>query len=862
MLLPTGMSAQDDAKETHPADTVASEVMEDKNPGFLGKIWQFFKFKENRDQSEQQRIQKVLNEMTGKNPELKIALDSVDQIKELLEKQNKEIIALQKNKGTDQEKSDTLEKIKITPSKLELGPQQQEKPKGFFKKMMQVFKFRENRDVREEKRIHEYIGNLIRKDTMKIDTTTVSTITGQFYRVDRELDSIDMLLDRFRIIARVADVELYDDDYDRFMLTKFDSITQNQEIDNLEHQTNLLIDALYTKLQEVTHSCTSEYLNEPDVPSFRGPKKDSVHVYKRCLKPLINVMGWHNTREKDNSENYNYNLLTSLNYDGYELYPDGTTKKVTDLNTEALPMAIKRAHKYGSDVYLTIHNNSRKEIHDFLSNEVAQSVLLAELKPLLHKNIINAINIYFADIYEVDKERFVLFIETIYQQLTDSKEITGSDFSPKLAITIPGIVNNRSRESIKAYDFAALNVFVSNYLVLTDKLINPSEVSVQSFSPLNSSQDSKSGTLTSTIDFYATNKEIPLSKLFITLGYSGIEWEVNARGEPKYDAVGKQIKYGDILDKYRNSNEVWMRKKNWFDPDQVTAVLGVVEYDKLEKNNAKYKQIWYDDARSLYLKYTWAKEKKLGGVALTEIAFDDGGSRFGDEYLRLWKTLGAALVKIDSVSHSVKTLPDLTYNDYIKRFYNDLKWAMLNEPAKNEEWEYKDFLDREVKEVEEKTGVYTFKNGFIGFNKSYFLGDKVKDYRKVGYEDPELDTRDQSLYAFLRWRIYARIFLIAFFFFSAIAGVFYYKKVWYLRYPPKKKLTGRVLNIFRIIFFLSAIASLLGYLYFEPEVDIGGSANQWIALDTLSILLVIGCVIGIWITPFLKRTTLVPKDMP
>jgi len=49
-------------------------------------------------------------------------------------------------------------------------------------------------------------------------------------------------------------------------------------------------------------------------------------------------------------------------------------------------------------------------------------------------------------------------------------------------------------------------------------------------------------------------------------------------------------------------------------------------------SNNEYHQVWYEDSSSLAYKYDWIKEKKIGGIGIWALGFDNGHSE-------LWKLL-------------------------------------------------------------------------------------------------------------------------------------------------------------------------------------------------------------------------------
>ncbi len=276
--------------------------------------------------------------------------------------------------------------------------------------------------------------------------------------------------------------------------------------------------------------------------------------------------------------------------------------------------------------------------------------LFADLEPLLNKDIFNGINIYFEELPSNCNDLFTNFITKF------GKKLKNYDAPLKLMITIPAIVDDRSLEEIKGYDFDALDKFTDYYLILTDNMINSQRGVPQSLSPLYKRSNDITGTVQSTIEFYS-NEGLEKSKLFIIVPYSGVEWQVNLNGDLSKNTIGKELKYGEILEKLDSLRDRRAIMVEGYNPKEVSTYA--VFHEQNKEGTDRYKEIWYDDPQSLYHKYDWAVKQKLGGVSLRDMGYDDGAKRYGDQYLELWKVLAAATSKIDTCIIKVdsKSLP-------------------------------------------------------------------------------------------------------------------------------------------------------------------------------------------------------------
>ncbi len=381
------------------------------------------------------------------------------------------------------------------------------------------------------------------------------------------------------------------------------------------------------ELKSVTHSC-----------SCSEQKQDAALIKKDsfCLSPKLQIIGWHKSGEGSRFKNYNYKYLTAINLYGYELAADGTPKNPKDWNAFSKDGGvIKYAQNNCTDVYLTVYNKSPSEISKFLKNEAAQDRLIGKLKEYAASKEIMGINIFFENIHSQDSRVFLRFTQKILQGLKNN------DSQFIINISIPAIYNAESLRKVSAYDFEALNSMVDNYLVLTDTMTNYKTNQSQSSTPLHGIEDHGYGTIESTIDFYG-NSKIPLSKLIISVSYAGLKWPVSDF-TGKVNRIGpgpSKIPYNKIVQAFLNNNDPNISIEQGFDAVQAAAYLNIKETNKTFEPS--YTQIWYDNSKSLKMKYEWLLENGLGGVSIQGLGYDDG-------YSELWDALGATLIRIDSI---------------------------------------------------------------------------------------------------------------------------------------------------------------------------------------------------------------------
>lgn len=506
---------------------------------------------------------------------------------------------------------------------------------GFLKKVLQTIKFKENRDSKEQERIYQFVLKLIEEKDLNIDLNLneIATVLDSIQKADslkfheintnvvKNKEAIDSLKIKAEASFKVA----------------LDSVI-NEQLIGKKLQQDKKEDSLLKKIKSVKYTCEC----------LKNKRYDT--IYKYCLKPKTKIIGWHNIWSKEKYKNYNFNYLSALNLYGYELDIDGSAKNQDEIDEfKKTGGVIEFAQSNGTDVYLTIFNKYPLEINKFLNDSKAQENLVNKLFLLYNENCINGVNIYFEGVLKEDADRFSLFIKTLYSKFEEYENLHKNHID--LHITIPAIYNDISLVEASAYNFAELNLLVDYYLISTDRMTRFKNNWAQPENPLNGEKKSKFGTINSTVNFYSNGK-IPLNKIIISVSYLGIEWTVINFIDSKVDKNYKAsyIGYSKIISSYKNNKDFKSDLTQGFDSIQAAAFLNI-KREVANFHEPKYTQIWYEDSKSLKIKYNWVLENKLGGVSIRGLGYDDG-------YTDLWDAIGSTLIEIESTKSSNKNIKE------------------------------------------------------------------------------------------------------------------------------------------------------------------------------------------------------------
>jgi|GEM_PF-1244262 len=332
-------------------------------------------------------------------------------------------------------------------------------------------------------------------------------------------------------------------------------------------------------------------------------------THKYTLAKDKYIFGWHPHWVGEAYKSYNFSLLNVIAYYSYEVDPaTGDYKNLHDWNETDL---VRYAHSSNKNckVLLSISNAGEKQNDMFLKNLDAQSTLVNRVVKLIASKKADGVHIDFEGIPAKQRDAFTNFVIDLAAKLRT--EVKGAFVS----ISLPAV------DFEQAFDVRQLNKHV-NLLVITGAEFYGANSDIAG--PV--SQIKGGGTwwnynLERSVDEYLAAGAEP-KKLLLGLSYYGAEWVTNDLKTPsKVRKFVKYLTYRDIK-----------QKIGFATPSEDAESLS--SYYVYRDNNNNYRQIWYDDSLSLAKKYDWVLEKKLGGVGIWALGYDNG-------YPQLWQALGA-----------------------------------------------------------------------------------------------------------------------------------------------------------------------------------------------------------------------------
>lgn len=731
------------------------------------------------------------------------------------------------NEALCQTNNDTTTKIIIDPAtiKLEISDStflSKNKKSTLLQKIIQPFKFKENRNRKQLDSIYHFMLRLVQNGELHIDSSTVYDIMFQLDTISStnvtNTRSIDRIIAKNNLQQKASKKVI---DSIKSQITEAFKIIEDNNRKSNDKPVKTKIDDNY--LKEIRNVQNSIYDDSEAKDSIKvGNTWD--YFYKK-LATRTQVIGWHKTQTETEYLNYNYSYLSAINLFGYELASNGEVKNQRDIKTfEESGGVIEMANEKNCAVHLTVYSMRSADISSFLNNRTAQNKLISNLDTLIERNGLKGINIFFNTVGAENSKAFAKFISTLRENLT------GINNTIQLNITIPAVTNRQSLTKISAYNFLKLNPLVNYYMVLTDELTSLYNNKALTFSPLQNSESYGQKTIESTVNFYGNGK-IPLSKIIVILSYEGIKWPVDDfGGSVVKNRTGRKIKYNKIIDKYKNTQISGRTVVGGLDSVQVAAYLNISPLYSLKEGKNTREQVWYEDASSLLLKYNWILKNELGGVAIRDLGDDDG-------YSELWDVLGTTLTQIDTIYIREQS------KEVCPCEYASLPHISTELKLSNRKMLWNDLL--EAKNANPDSSFVTlFRNDYdlakIA-NLTYTKGVSSKNKHII-----ESETACRNLIG--RWYIYSRIlfgFTILFLLFAA--SLTFWKNQLERFKPGGDNARFFLVIAFWLFIFLALLALLLG-LFFEPSLDSIGAGNQgesnfWILVKAGGIGIVLGIIL-------------------
>lgn len=319
----------------------------------------------------------------------------------------------------------------------------------------------------------------------------------------------------------------------------------------------------------------------------------------------------------DKLDNVNFDVLTTFAYFGIPVDSEGNLD-TTDRGYEVFQSShatdiFRKAHAHGTRVVLTITQMDNNTIETLMNNPEAQNRVINQTVSIVKERGIDGVNIdfeYLGNPGEAIRNQFSSFVARMTQDMHASvpfSKVTVSVYAsaikdPKI-YDIPSIGRSADGIFMMAYDFAT--------------------TSADNAMPTAPLYGYKSGKywydVASAVDDFL--RYIPADKLILGVpwyGYNYLVYEpgIKAETRPYWTWRGKPTAqtYSIV------QSDVSASRTGWDKDGQVGWKAYYVE------ETGTWRMVFVDDVRSLGMKYDFAKERRLKGVGMWALGFDEGRS--------------------------------------------------------------------------------------------------------------------------------------------------------------------------------------------------------------------------------------------
>lgn len=334
--------------------------------------------------------------------------------------------------------------------------------------------------------------------------------------------------------------------------------------------------------------------------------KKVLHI-KGKVRPDIYTFGWHLYSNGSSYKNYNFSMLWGLSYFSYSVQPEtGSYKSIHQWKTTSL---IDTAKVYGCKIFLSVSNVGSKNNSVFLENPKAQNTLIDSLSSLLALRNADGVNIDFEGVSKKNKESFTKFILQISKKLKQD--------NPNYMVSLCLYANDWN----DIFDIDSIDPFIDFYTLMGYDYYGSFSTNTGPVTPLTNSEKFGNG-LEASVNYYK-NKGVDFNKLIVGLPYYGAEWYT------KNSEIGTTVTRFKSHPPYKSIRELYIDSLKipvQFDPKSSSSYLIVKD------SSNSYRQIYFEDVKSLSIKYDWIIENNIRGVGIWALGYDDG-------YSELWNLL-------------------------------------------------------------------------------------------------------------------------------------------------------------------------------------------------------------------------------
>lgn len=317
--------------------------------------------------------------------------------------------------------------------------------------------------------------------------------------------------------------------------------------------------------------------------------------------------------------------LSTVYYFAVHLKRDGTFSDndpgISGLNSDNGKLLKEKVLQNGARWGVTIVNLSANSITRNINNPARQQGIVDNTIKLMKQEGFTALNIDFEYVGRPDHTRKKSFT-TFMQKLTDSvhREIPGS------TVSFDAFADSAKKPRI--FDMESLGQILDHVIVMGYDFHSIASKIAGPVAPLTGKERYGYDVTTSVGDYLS---KVPAQKLLLGVPFYGYDWPTE-RGEKGSVVISSS--QGPKVSSYGRSVET-AEKNNCsinFDDESKS-----VWFSYFDKQHHTWRQVWFENQKSLGLKFDLVNQTNLGGIAIFALGYDgkDAKSLWDEVKLKL-----------------------------------------------------------------------------------------------------------------------------------------------------------------------------------------------------------------------------------
>ncbi|MFN8397472.1 MAG: glycosyl hydrolase family 18 protein [Bacteroidia bacterium] len=353
---------------------------------------------------------------------------------------------------------------------------------------------------------------------------------------------------------------------------------------------------------------------EAEIDLAMGIRHDQARILTRNCLLNKKVYGWHPAWMGTAYLRYDFGLLSTVAYHGYQIDPaTGKPERLYNWRETGL---VEAAHDGGAQVELSAFLHATAGVTKLLQSATARKTLADSLVALVKLRDADGVCLDLMGVGPRLRDGYAALVKELHDQLqTWRKDATLSiALYPDAANS--GVCN------------PAIVPMVTRFILMGDPGQDPRSDKAGPVSPIHASAKWGQSALDSSIS-RTIAAGIPKAKLIVALPYYGYEWPT-ASAEPGAKATGKP-RLVTLRDYELMDSSAFLQ----WDSSSATGWL-------LHEGKSGYRQLWMDQVSSLTDRMSLVMRMDLGGVAIASLGYDHGSDKYWNLIQAKFADCGAA----------------------------------------------------------------------------------------------------------------------------------------------------------------------------------------------------------------------------